>query len=677
MAVDRHEFEALMADDLPGILVQTPRERDRLLERWGLRSAAERVRRTVVAVPSGPANLLTDEYPGLRWHLADDAKLLRLQRCSTLRLEFLTESGRSHVPKDSLISGEMLYIADWLDEAEGLGVISEQLRLGLTTIDVEQVLDGRRQERRRDLLVRAREQASDGARLLALIGADAIRRELPRPLLDAVEDMHGELSDAQLGEVALAMFGTDVLRQFRSALQEQGLEVPVQWAGSRAAVQFVLELGFTREYAGLGSPVREPTVEVDGPLALPELHEFQRTIADRIRALLKTDRGARRALLSLPTGAGKTRIAVQAVVEAVCEDGFAGPLLWVADRDELCEQAVQSWIDVWRSVGPPERLHISRFWSSNETGPIEDGVHVIVATIQKLRGALDDPSYAWLPDVACLVVDEAHGSVGPEYTELLNRLGLGRSQRRDEAALLGLTATPFRGVSESETERLAARYGRRRLDVGILGGNPEQTLQTMGVLAAVDHRLLPGEDIELTDEQMDDLRRLRRLPAAVEETLGASVKRNLILLDSLRSLPEDWPVLFFATSVAHAQTMAALLSLEGIPAAAVSSETAPGARRSYVERFRRRELRVLTNYGVLTQGFDAPAVRALYIARPTYSPNLYQQMIGRGLRGPLNGGKERCLVVNVEDNVRQFGERLAFHHFDYLWDSPDASNGLE
>ena len=42
-------------------------------------------------------------------------------------------------------------------------------------------------------------------------------------------------------------------------------------------------------------------------------------------------------------------------------------------------------------------------------------------------------------------------------------------------------------------------------------------------------------------------------------------------------------------------------------------------------------------------------------------------MIGRGLRGPLNGGKEECLIVNVEDNVAQFGEKLAFTQFEYLW----------
>jgi superfamily II DNA or RNA helicase len=113
--------------------------------------------------------------------------------------------------------------------------------------------------------------------------------------------------------------------------------------------------------------------------------------------------------------------------------------------------------------------------------------------------------------------------------------------------------------------------------------------------------------------------------------------------------------------------MAALLSLNGVTAAAISGTTDPGARRHYVEQFRAGRVRVLTNYAVLTQGFDAPAVRAIYVARPTYSPNLYQQMIGRGLRGPKNLGTEECLIVNVKDNVRQYGEELAFRQFEHLW----------
>lgn len=89
-----------------------------------------------------------------------------------------------------------------------------------------------------------------------------------------------------------------------------------------------------------------------------------------------------------------------------------------------------------------------------------------------------------------------------------------------------------------------------------------------------------------------------------------------------------------------------------------------------VEGFRSGEIKVLVNYGVFREGFDAPKTRAIIVARPVYSPNLYFQMIGRGLRGPLNGGDDRCLIINVCDNIENFGEELAFADVDWLWSRP-------
>jgi superfamily II DNA or RNA helicase len=70
---------------------------------------------------------------------------------------------------------------------------------------------------------------------------------------------------------------------------------------------------------------------------------------------------------------------------------------------------------------------------------------------------------------------------------------------------------------------------------------------------------------------------------------------------------------------------------------------------------------------VLTTGFDAPKVRALFVTRPVFSPGLYQQMVGRGLRGPRNGGTDECLIVNVAENFEQYGQQLAFRDFESLW----------
>ena len=202
----------------------------------------------------------------------------------------------------------------------------------------------------------------------------------------------------------------------------------------------------------------------------------------------------------------------------------------------------------------------------------------------------------------------------------------------------------------------------------------------MGVLSRVD-----GEELEtgtiididrdLSSDEKDSFRQLgpSGLPTRVFNTIAKDVDRNRLLLSSILERPQDWPILLFAVSTEHAHTMTALLTLEGVSAAAIDYRTEPSVRRRYVDRFRRGDLQVLANFGVLTQGFDAPATRAIYVARPTFSPNVYQQMIGRGLRGPLNGGKERCLIVNVRDNWITYGDKLAFYEFEHLWKPGEAS----
>ena len=110
-------------------------------------------------------------------------------------------------------------------------------------------------------------------------------------------------------------------------------------------------------------------------------------------------------MISMPTGSGKTRVAVQAIVEAMREDGFRGGILWVADRDELCEQAVEAWRQVWASEGPQaQRLRISRMWAGQPQPLPTSEMHVIVATIQTLSAkVMNQPgSYEFLADFQTL-----------------------------------------------------------------------------------------------------------------------------------------------------------------------------------------------------------------------------------------------------------------------------------
>lgn len=197
--------------------------------------------------------------------------------------------------------------------------------------------------------------------------------------------------------------------------------------------------------------------------------------------------------------------------------------------------------------------------------------------------------------------------------------------------------------------------------------DPYEQLQHERVLAQVRHQLLDGVDVRLTPDIRREIDNMYRVPTAVTNQLGSDLVRTRRVVDSIQSLPEDWTVLVFTPSIENARVTAALLSRQGIPAVSISADTEMAARRHYIDEFKRGRIRVLTNFNVLAQGFDAPKVQAVYVARPTFSPNVYQQMIGRGLRGPLNGGSEEVLIVNVEDNFHTYGHMLAFNKFEYLW----------
>lgn len=113
--------------------------------------------------------------------------------------------------------------------------------------------------------------------------------------------------------------------------------------------------------------------------------------------------------------------------------------------------------------------------------------------------------------------------------------------------------------------------------------------------------------------------------------------------------------------------MAARLNLAGVAAAAISGETPRTARRWFLDQFRRGDVRVLCNHSVLTTGFDGPRTDMVLIARQVFSPVLYMQMIGRGLRGEKNGGTASCRIVTVIVNLGRFRDRHPYHYCRNLY----------
>ncbi|MFF1408377.1 sacsin N-terminal ATP-binding-like domain-containing protein [Streptomyces sp. NPDC058289] len=672
VAANPEEYRSLRGERVPALLMPDQESADLMVEQWGMLRHDDVVSRetrhesTVEAVP------LSEEFPTLRQKMGNSVGTYSLLRCSTLEQVVRTPHGARAKSLESARQGNVIKVVDSLDRLGTLRGVDRELGLRMGEAGCRAVLDAQvRQEQ--DEKVRSALKAIRGAgdvtaKLELLIGAEALRDRLPVGLMEAErQELAGEEPTGhRIAQMAFNAHGDTVLKTHTRDIQERFPSAPSSYTGGSAAVSFVADLGLPATFAGYRAPSLEQSLTVDGPRDFPRLHEYQERLALNIFEML--DRlTPQRAMLSLPTGAGKTRVTAEAVIRWVKQAGeLKGPILWIAQTEELCEQAVQSWQFVWNKVGAQAALTINRLWSSNEAAPVADGPQLVVATDAKLQVCLDNDRYTWLRDAALVVVDEAHVATSPRYTEILTLLGL--TQHRTERHLLGLTATPFRGHNEEETRRLVNRFGARRLDEGVFPSDDAYGhLQDLGVLAQVEHRELTGGTIELSRQERESAEQFSLLSKAAEQRLADDHDRSRRIVAEIAAMPEDWPVLVFATSVEHAKYLAARLKDRGINAASVDSTTSDNDRRARVRDFRDRRVRVLTNYGVLTQGFDAPATRAVVVARPVYSPNVYQQMIGRGLRGPRNGGEDTCLILNVRDNIRNFDTALAFAKFEHLW----------
>ena len=88
-----------------------------------------------------------------------------------------------------------------------------------------------------------------------------------------------------------------------------------------------------------------------------------------------------------------------------------------------------------------------------------------------------------------------------------------------------------------------------------------------------------------------------------------------------------------------------------------------------IELFKQKKIEFLFNFGVLTTGFDAPKTDCIVIVRPTTSEVLYEQIIGRGLRGPEFGGTEECDIIDFADNIFRLGSQMAYTRFAEFWSS--------
>lgn len=459
------------------------------------------------------------------------------------------------------------------------------------------------------------------------------------------------------------------------------------YAGKGWARYFARKLGFPIVFGGLQGTNKEPdTMEVETFSPLPELYPFQNELVLHLRGILNESVGFNRAVLSLPTGAGKTRTAIEALLDWYLAQNPRRSILWIAQSEELCEQAVQAFKEVWVDFGHRgcaanrETLSIGRYWGSGRklstTGVIVASIQKLVKLVQRLDGGNGGKkNMGYLVEdlargIGVIVVDEAHRTTAQSYSQVLSAFGVHiRGSDTSNIPLIGLTATPYRGQIE-ETASLVKCFHGRLLVPASLGTNPIEMLREQGVLSYVKHKVVEmretAYEVMATQKYREYHETFGDFHPELLRFIGEDEHRNTKLLEIVEAVPVECPTLFFACTVQHAVAMSLLLRRRGRSAGVVVANTRAAVRRQRIAQFREGQISVLCNFGVLTTGFDAPKVGAVVIARPTVSPVLYEQMIGRGMRGPAFGGTEHCQVVDVVDNLK-FDGQLAYVRFKDYW----------
>lgn len=347
------------------------------------------------------------------------------------------------------------------------------------------------------------------------------------------------------------------------------------------------------------------------------LRDYQEKAVNDIRQCMM--HGKKRIILNSATGSGKTATSVD-IISKTAQNGFK--VLFLANRRELVFQAKATLENFGLDCG---------MIMSGEESDLDKPVQI--ASMQTFIRRMDLEDLAenrWFHDAKLCVVDECHSSVSPSYLKILNAYG-------DDVYTIGLTATPGRG------------------DQKPLGEYYEEIVSTISVAELTEQGyLVPARYFVPSTPDLENL----KMTAGDynKKELGERVNQAKLVGDIYENwsvICPDRPTIIFATNVAHSISIRDAYRKHGVEIEHIDARTPKEERGDAIERLRSGKLRVITNVGILTEGFDFPEAGCIVLARPTKSLGLYIQMGGRGLRiAPL---KQNCIILDHGGCVSEHG----------------------
>ena len=404
------------------------------------------------------------------------------------------------------------------------------------------------------------------------------------------------------------------------------------------------------------------------------LFDHQINVLNQTKEFFKTP--IKKVLLHMPTGAGKTRTAINLVSEKLKENN-KNLVVWLAHTEELCQQAHDEFSKAWEIIGNRNLKSYKLFKNFRyNLDDINSGFIVLsLDYAYSLTKTNQNKFFSLARKSKFVVMDEAHMSVAPSYQQVLEILV------NKETCLLGLTATPGRAeILSNENFKLAKFYNKQKATLNIKGyKTPIEFLQDKNYLAKVQtEKLEVSTNIAKIFTKKDIAKELKRIQSGrdlsnefIKKLSMNETRTNMIIEKTIiENKDKNNKIIIFAGSVESAKNIDLILKMENINCALVTGETHLVERRNNIEKFKdvKSGLNVIINYGVLTTGFDAPKANIAIIGRPTQSVTLYSQMVGRVMRGKKAGGKKLCKVVTVKDPIKGFRDMSeSFTYWEDLW----------
>ena len=442
---------------------------------------------------------------------------------------------------------------------------------------------------------------------------------------------------------------------------------------------FVKATGFPIIFSGVKQHnTSETVVEVHPKIRVPQLADFQKHLKEEMLTVLDKENSKTRCIVTLPTGGGKTRVAVEAFIDWMIPRFADGQyLVWIAQSEELCEQAIKCVEQMWSDREFTTSLFIYRFFSGRDIPGDKLGRGgVVVSSIQQLHSRIknDDQSLnEILEKTGAMIIDEAHRAVSSMYDNLLRKAESLRGP--DLFPICGLTATPGRTGLHGmhETTKLVNRFEAYLVSPKLgpdYETDPLRYFREHGFLARANHiTYRSGIEYTLTDKELEEVKpdSDESLPPGFLKRLASDKKRNMLIIKRLLKIRPGTPTIIYACTVDHAYFLSVILTEKGRPSGTISSDTPLTIRRGLIKDFKEGKIDFLCNFGVLATGFDAPTTRCIAMCRPTTSDILYEQIIGRGLRGPNFGGTKECIIIDFADNIKRLGKSLSYARFSDSW----------